>query len=261
MRFRAAGTRLGGWALDLSLDHQQRTTYDAPTSVGAPSTMLKRVLGYAVTASVIAVVAGIGWIGYGKLTSSEGAEFDESVSMVHHQTGSMSESFGEAGTFVSRDIKQITSISVLIDEWTPRYDNARITYQKFDSAIIAAERRAEAYFSAQRALTERYHSPESRVRAQAHDDSDFALYLQWRDRAHRVRAEALEIVNRLSDMDTDLRKLDLSSDFSGFSYEAGSFSEVPSDIRDLGDALTQFQIASENIREITASPFDLSRYE
>ena len=47
MRFRAAGTRLGGWALDLSLDHQQRTTYDAPTSVGAPSTMLKKVLGYA----------------------------------------------------------------------------------------------------------------------------------------------------------------------------------------------------------------------
>ena len=31
MRFRVAGTRLGGWALDLSLDHQQRTTYDALT--------------------------------------------------------------------------------------------------------------------------------------------------------------------------------------------------------------------------------------
>ena len=137
--------------------------------------MLKKVLGYAVIISVIAVVAGIGWIAYGKLTSSEGVEFDESVSMVHHQTGSMSESLGDAGTFVSRDIKQITSISVLIDEWTPRYDKARITYQKFDSAIIAAERRSEAYFSAQRALTERYHSPESRARAQAGDDANFAL--------------------------------------------------------------------------------------
>ena len=223
--------------------------------------MLKKILGYAVTISIIAVLVGIGWITYGKLTSSEGTEFDESVSMVHHQTGNMSVSLGDAGTFVSGDIKQITSIAVLIDEWTPRYDNARITYQKFDAAIIAAEQRAEAYFSVQRALTERYHNPESRARAQANDDADFALYLKWRDRAHTVRAEALEIMNRLSDMDTDLRKLDLSSDFSGFSYEAGGFSEVPSDIRDLGDALTQFQIASETIREITASPFELSGYE
>ena len=62
-----------------------------------------------------------------------------------------------------------------------------------------------------------------------------------------------KIVNRLSDMDTTLQKLKLRSDFS---FDASGFSEVPSDIMALEEELAQFQIASDNIREAIASPFD-----
>ena len=71
-----------------------------------------------------------------------------------------------------------------------------------------------------------------------------------------MQGEALEIVHRLSDMDTTLQKLKLRSDFS---FDGGGFSEVPADILALEGKLDQFRIASDNIREIIASPFDTNR--
>ena len=168
----------------------------------------------------------------------------------------MGESLDNTRTFVGTQIAQITDISTLINEWTPRYAQAQIAYRKFDAAILSAEDMADAYLSDQRALTERYHNEELRSRAEADDEEDFTLYRQWRDRAHSVRSEALNIMNRLSDMDTDLRKLKLSSEFS---FDAGGFDEVPSEIIALGDELAEFQIDSENIRGITSSPFDPKR--
>lgn len=218
--------------------------------------MLRKFFSLVILASIIAVVGYLAWIAYGESKVSEAAHFDASMSMVHHQTGRMSESLDDAGTFVSTEIEQITDISTLIGRWTPRYEQAQIAYRRFDAAIASAEDRAAGYFSAQRALTERYHSEEARARAEAEDDADFALYQQWRDRAHAVRAEALEILNRLSDMDTDLQKLKLLSEFS---FDAGGFNEVPADILTLSDELAKFQAASVNIREITTSPFSPSR--
>ena len=177
--------------------------------------------------------------------------------MVNHQTGRMGESLNSAGTFISTefsvDIGQITDISVLLDEWSPRYQQAQTAYRRFDAAIIAAENSADAYFAAQRALTEGFHSEELRIRARAEDDAEFGQYEQWRDRARAVQEEALEIVHRLSDMDTTLQKLKLRS---GISFDVGGFSEVPSDILALEEQLAQFRIASDNIRESIASPFD-----
>ena len=218
--------------------------------------MLRRLFTLTITAGIVAVVAGIGWIAYDDSNTSEAAHFDASISMVNHQTGRMGESLDNTRTFVSTQIEQITDISTLIKEWTPRYAQAQTAYRKFDAAIVSAEDMADAYFSAQRALTERYYSEELRSRAEADDETDFALYWQWRDRAHSVRSETLNIMNRLSDMDTDLQKLKLSSEFS---FDAGGFDEVPSDILALGDELAEFQITSESIREITFSPFDPDR--
>ena len=176
--------------------------------------------------------------------------------MVNHQTGRMGESLDTARTFISTeisaDIGQATDIAILLDEWLPKYQQAQIAYRRFDAAIIAAENSADAYFAAQRALTEQFHSEELRTQARARDDAEFQQYEDWGERARGVRAEALEIVHRLSDMDTTLRKLKLRSDLS---FEVGGFSEVPSDILALEEELVQFQIASDNIREIVASPF------
>ncbi len=211
--------------------------------------MSRKLLSFAVGAVIIAAVAGIGWVAYDKFSASEAVEFDTSVSMVEHQTGALDESLDDAGAFVRRDVKQISSISVLLDEWTPRYSEAKTAYRKFDAAIIAAEARAQDYFSTQRALTEQFHDPEKQARARADDDADYALYKQWEEQAYFVRERALEIVHRLDDMDTDLQKLKLSSEFRF--DELTGFNEVPMEILSLEDDLEEFQIASENIRRIT----------
>ena len=222
--------------------------------------MLRKLFSFITITSILAVVAGVGWIAFGEVTKSEAVHADASFSMVGHQTRRMSESLDTTRTFISTeistDIRQTTDIDVLLSEWTPRYQRARTAYRRFDAAIIAAENSAEVYFAAQRAFTERYYSQESRTQAQAEDDAEFGQYEQWRDRARGVRAEALKIMIRLSDMDITLQKLKLRS---GFSFDAGGFNEIPSDILALEEDLAQFGIASDNIREIIASPFDANR--
>ena len=213
--------------------------------------MIRKLLRLAVAASVIGVVAGVAWLVYGETQTSEAAHFDESIDLVHHQTGRMSTTLGDAGTFVNQ-AAEISGISELIGEWAPRYALARTAYVKFYSAITAAEERAEAYFASQRALTEKYNDPDKRARAQAYDEEDYAFYGEWRDQARRAHTHAQEIMNRLDDMDTDLKKLELSSEFS---FDGGAFNEVPMSITLLDEELEQFRIASENIRRITASPF------
>ena len=219
--------------------------------------MLRTFFSITNTASIVAVVVGVGWIVFGEVSKSEAAHADASFSLVNHQTGRMGESLNSAGTFISTeisvDIGQITDISALLNEWSPKYRQAQTAYRKFDAAIIAAESSADAYFAAQKALTEGFHSEELRERARADDDTEFEQYKQWRERASAVQMEAVEIVYRLGDMDTTLQKLNLRSDFS---FDTGGFSEVPADILVLKEELAQFQIASDNIRETIGSPFD-----
>ncbi len=219
--------------------------------------MLRRFFSIAITTGIVAVVAGLGWIAFGEVNKSEAAHADASFSMVNHQTGRMGESLDVARTFITTEISanigQITDISTLLDEWSPSYQQAQTGYRRFDAAIIVAENSADAYFAAQRALTERFHNQDVQTRARADDDAEFQQYEQWRERASGVRAEALEIMHRLSDMDTTLKKLKLRS---GFSFDVGGFSEVPSDILALEEELAQFRIASDNIRDVIASPFD-----
>ena len=219
--------------------------------------MLRTFFSITITASIVGVVVGVGWIVFGEVSKSEAAHADASFSLVNHQTGRMGESLNSAGTFISTeisvDIGQITDISALLNEWSPKYRQAQTAYRKFDAAIIAAESSADAYFAAQKALTEGFHSEELRERARADDDTEFEQYKQWRERASAVQKEAVEIMYRLGDMDTSLQKLNLRSDFS---FDTGGFSEVPADILVLKEELAQFQIASDNIRETIGSPFD-----
>ena len=224
---------------------------------------MQKLLRLLVVAGAIAVAAGVAWLVYGETETSAAVRFDESIGMVHHQTDRMSETLGDTGAFVNTSIaaapaetqvSEITSIPELIDEWDPRYNGTQTVYLKFATAIVAAEQRAEEYFVSQRALTERYHDLEKRERAQVYDDEDYALYEEWRTHAHRARSHAQEIMVKLADMDTDLRKLQLSSEFS---FDGGVFREVPRAILLLDEELAEFQLASENIREITASPFEV----
>ena len=215
--------------------------------------MLRKVLKLALAASLVAVVTGFGWFVYNGINTSEAAHFDTSINIVHNESGKIGAAFGETGNFVETEVAKIADISALISEWTPRYDRAQSAFMRFDASIDAVEERAEAYFASQRALTDGYHDPERKTQAQAEDEADYTVYTQWLDRAYSVRARAREITHRLEDMNTDLRKLELSSEFS---FDSGRFEAVPSEILALDDELAQFKTASVNIRAITDSPFE-----
>ena len=219
--------------------------------------MLRSLLRMVVTASVVAVIVGVAWIAYGNVGESKAAHVNDSFTLVNHQAEGVGDALEVTGAFieaeVSVDTAQITDVSALLDAWSPKYRKAEVVYSKFDAAIIAAEDSANAYFEAQRALTEMIHDQELRALARAEDDAEFSQYDQWRERAHAIRADALQIMLGLQDMDATLQKLELRSDFS---FDVHQMSEVPSNIVALEQELSQFQIASDNIRKTIGSPFD-----
>ena len=213
---------------------------------------MRKAFSAAVLGVLVAIGASVGWLVFGEVQTSEAVHFEESMGLVHHQTGRMSGTLADTRTVVDEDIASVTNITELLGRWTPRYSEANAAYLRFDAAINLAEEQAEAYFTSQRTLTDRYHDQVKKAQAQDRDDANYELYNQWRDRAHRARENARRILDRLDDMDTDLRKLKLSSEMS---FDAGGFSDVPGEITNLEAELAQFQTASDSIREITVSPF------
>ena len=216
---------------------------------------MRKVFNLVVAVAFLATVAGLGWMAFGEVKASEALQFNESIDMVSHQTMRIDTSLRSTSSLVTTDISEIASIEQLMDEWTPRFERASLAYVRFDAAIVAAERQAEAYFAEQRALTSGYHDDELRARAEAADEAEYAIYGEWLDRAHRVRTSAKEVLDRLEDMNTELRKLKLTTEMSS-AFNVAGFKEVPVEITSLGAELSEFQVASDNIRAITKSPFE-----
>ena len=213
---------------------------------------MSRVFSILIVAVTIAMFATAGWLIFGNIKTSAAENFNEGIDMVNHQTDRMSNSMASTNAVVQVEISDITDIDLLLDRWTPRYNQAHASYERFDAAINIAEQQAEAYFESQRALTVLYHDEARRAKAEEHDAADYRLYSQWREQAHQVRANARRILNRLDDMNTDLQKLKLSADLQ---FDAMGFRDIPSEISNLEADLFKFQEASDNIRTITASPF------
>ncbi len=207
-------------------------------------------------AAVVAVVAGISWIAYGKVNTAEAAQFEESMSMVRHQIAGTQQTLEDTDRFTAQNnVAEVTDINALLGLWQPRYAAAQSAFAKLDSAIAFAEQQADSYFAEQRAWTARYNDPELKARWQAWDDAFFADYQEWQQDAHSIRDEASAILRELNDIDINLRKLEL---YSGFSFTGTAIDALPAEIRSLNNELNEFDIASENIRAaITRSPFEV----
>lgn len=227
--------------------------------------MLRHILRLIVTAAVAAVVVYGGFAFYGKATETEAAALSNSVELAENQAGNMGQALDGVSAFASLRnpadgqpqpgvpaTDEVTDIHALLARWEPRYNDAKAAYIKLESAISVAKTSAAGYLDAQRAITERIHDPDTKLRAQQDDDRDWELYQQWAEHADAVLAEAQAIGLRLDDMDASLRKLELRADFV---FDTSSFSEVPAAIADLNRELADFQAASEAIRETTKSPF------
>ena len=227
--------------------------------------MLRHTLRLTVIAATVSVIVIAVLAFYGGATQTEAAVLADSVELAENQAGSMSHALNDVSTFASLDDTDgqpqsgssatagTLDIHTLLARWEPRYGNARSAYTKLESAIAVAKSSAADYLAAQRAITERIHDPDAKLRAQQEDERDQDLYRQWQQRADAVLAEAHAMGLRLDDMDASLRKLELRADFA---FDASSFSEVPTAIADLNRELADFQAASETIREATKSPFE-----
>ena len=213
---------------------------------------MQKYLRLAATAVVIAVLVVIAVHVYGETRATEAQTFDASVHMVQQQTNRMGASVAATHSVVEQDIRDIQALPELVAEWTPRYAEAQDAYRRFDAAIVLAEDQARGYFAAQSALTDRFNDLQQKAAARRQDEADQQLYRVWRQRAHETRDNARRILLRLEDMDTTLRKLELTSEFV---FDATRFSDMPAALTDLEGELEQFEEATANIRTITRSPF------
>ncbi len=205
----------------------------------------------------LASAAGTAYTGYETVNASPAANFDQSLGQVVNQVDRMGTSLSDAGTYVEEeitevDVKYITDIVPLIDQWKPRYSSAIAAYNRFAASIESATDLADAYFDAQSELTERYNSPARREQARAQDQAEFERFVEWRYSADQKLQLATAIMRRMEDMDIDLEKSRLSSELSS---EFSQFSSIPDEILQLSSELAGFQIASRNVREAIDAEF------
>ena len=151
------------------------------------------------------------------------------------------------------DIARITNLDVLIAEWQPSYDAAKVSYVKFQASVNNAKSQASAYFAKQQALTNQIRDPDNQAKASQEDEWEMGLYQQWEAKADAALQMASEIGIQLDDMDASLKKMELRADFV---FDASGFQEVPQAISDLNQQLADFQTASENIKSATGSAFE-----
>ena len=238
-----------------------------------------KLLLIAISAAVIGYMA---WTVYGEGVKPASARMSESVQMTQAQAQNMNQSLmdvstiGEAGQSVGSQVTapsqvntpsivntpipvsvaEITSLDDLLAEWRPRYATVKLARTKFVASIANAKSLAAQYFAQQEAITERMRDPNNRAKAQLEDESEKALYLQWEARADAALKSTDKIVIQLDDMDSNLRKMELRADFV---FDASEFNEIPTAIDGLGQQLSDFQVASENIKLAVGSPFEVQQ--
>ena len=231
--------------------------------------MIRRTLKYLLIIVAVAIIGYAGLTVYGEVTQTEAARMSGSVQLAENQAENMNRALGDVSVFAggnsagnasetgiqpeTSEIAKITNIDTLIDQWEPRYDDAKLAYVKFEAAIDNAKASAAGYFAAQQALTERINDPSAKARAREDDEHDLDLYRRWEAQADSALAKDRAIGMQLDDMDASLRKLALRADFV---FDTSSFQEVPEAILELDAELTEFRAASETIRAATASPFE-----
>ena len=232
---------------------------------------MQGVLKFLLIAISAAVIGYVGWTMYGEGTKTANARMSESVHLSQAQAQNTNQSLTEAGVVVQVGqsvlsqgtvppametpprVVEITSLDNLLIEWKPRYEAATRSYTRFDASITNAKSRAEQYFAQQQAITDEVQDPTTRARLQEEDEADMVLYLEWKAQADSALKEASRFMIQLDDMDAILRKMELRADFV---FDSTAFTEVPAAISELNQQLFEFQVASENIKLATRSPFE-----
>ena len=140
--------------------------------------------------------------------------------------------------------ERIDAIEALRDAWSGRYRSAEAEHRRLGYRIEHAERAAGRYFRAQAELTRGVRDPVERSRADAGDRAEMRVYARWRDQAHRTRARAGAIMDRLHDLDVMISKRRLSANFASVRRD---LLELPIAVRDLDRDLERLRARWEEM--------------
>ena len=140
--------------------------------------------------------------------------------------------------------ERIDAIEALRDAWSARYRSAEAEHRRLGYRIEHAERAAGRYFRAQAELTRGVRDPVERSRADAGDRAEMRVYARWRDQAHRTRARAGSIMDRLHDLDVMISKRRLSANFAAVRRD---LLELPVAVRDLDRDLERLRVRWEEM--------------
>ena len=222
---------------------------------------MQETLRFILIAISAGVIGYIGWTLYEEETRTTAARMSESVLLAQAQAETVDSALtriqditlSNSQTPATTRISETPNVEALMKEWEPRYNSAKTAYVKFHASITNAKSRAASYLTQQQALTDRMRDPDNQAKARLEDEADLALYRQWEERAEKALEKANEIGIQLDDMDANLRKMELRADFV---FDTSAFLEIPQDIEELNLQLFEFQVASENIKLSTDSPFE-----
>ena len=190
---------------------------------------------------------------WGEVRTAEAVHFDNSMRLMTLQSNSVDAKIAGTSTIVEELVTNTNAgIDEVLAEWTPRYEQAKLAHTKFEAAVAGAKVQARAYLQSQRQLTSRYVSESSRLRAEREDMEEQRMFEAWAARADKVLDDTRRIMNAFNDLDIDLQKVKLRTDFT---FASHIYTDVPAEIESLQIELDTFKAESERLRLSTSSPF------
>ena len=190
---------------------------------------------------------------WGEVKTAEAVHFDNSMRLMTLQSNSVDAEIGGTSIIVEELVTNTDAgIDEVLAEWTPRYEQAKLAHAKFEAAVAGAKIRAQAYLESQRQITARYVNESSRRRAEQDDLEEQRMFESWAARADKVLADTRRVMNAFNDLDLDLQKVKLRTDFT---FASHIYTDVPAEIESLQLELDIFKAESERLRISTSSPF------
>ena len=143
-----------------------------------------------------------------------------------------------------------TRIEELSRRWSPRYEAAILDIDTFEHRFRTASSRLEEYFDQQSTLTDSISNRVLRAELQTRDQEEREAYGRWLVEGERMVSQAIQMRNDLTDMDTVIRKQQLTVSMLNQFSQVNS---IPTSARSLHASLDTFRLQSNQLAR------DLSR--
>ena len=138
----------------------------------------------------------------------------------------------------------VTRIDELTRRWTPRYEAAIRDIDTFESRFNTAASRLTEYFDQQSDLTDSIANPSLRSELVIRDQQERNAYGRWLRDGELMVLQALKIREELTDMDTVLRKQQLTASMLS---EFSQISSIPASAQSLHASLGSFRSQSDQL--------------